>query len=268
MRTVGWVLGGLRSWRGRGAGFLLWRKNVHHTGFVALSGLTAMGLSVVGLGFAAGAGATSVCIVRCCGTPRPHLGPGRRLLRHAGHLRCAAAGSDRSDRPGHECLSFSSMAAVPVTYALTGLLTDFSNARVPFLIGGLLILLVAALAFDEPGTPSADHRSHCPSGRATLAGLRRQHAGTSKAGEGPAHEPGNYRNHHRCPRHHHLGDRDSSAHLSAEPGPARRVGGCPPGPALPKLARTPSVAQTSPVLPGARGAVRPGTDTWTSDPDC
>jgi hypothetical protein len=47
-------------------------------------------------------------------------------------------------------LSFSSMAAVPVTYALTGLLTDFSNARVPFLVGGLLILLVAAIAFANP----------------------------------------------------------------------------------------------------------------------
>jgi MFS transporter, DHA3 family, tetracycline resistance protein len=47
-------------------------------------------------------------------------------------------------------LSFSSLAAVPVTYAITGLLTDLSNARVPFLIGGLLILLVAALAFANP----------------------------------------------------------------------------------------------------------------------
>jgi hypothetical protein len=47
-------------------------------------------------------------------------------------------------------LSFSSLAAVPVTYALTGLLTDFSNAQVPFLIGGVLILLVAALAFANP----------------------------------------------------------------------------------------------------------------------
>jgi hypothetical protein len=47
-------------------------------------------------------------------------------------------------------LSFASMAAVPVTYALTGLVTDVSNAQVPFLIGGLLILLVAALAFANP----------------------------------------------------------------------------------------------------------------------
>ena len=42
------------------------------------------------------------------------------------------------------------------------------KCRVPFLIGGLLILLVAA-RLREPGTASADHRSHSPSGRATLA---------------------------------------------------------------------------------------------------
>jgi hypothetical protein len=47
-------------------------------------------------------------------------------------------------------LSFSSMAAVPITYALTGLLTGTSNAQVPFLVGGALILLVASAAFATP----------------------------------------------------------------------------------------------------------------------
>ncbi len=56
---------------------------------------------------------------------------------------------------------------------------------------------------------------------------------------GPAHEPGNYRNHHRYLGDHHLGDRDSSAHLSAEPraGEARKW--------LPARAR-PSQARTHP----------------------
>ena len=31
------------------------------------------------------------------------------------------------------------------------------------------------------------------------------------------HEPGNYRRHHWCAGHHHLGDRHSSAHLTADP---------------------------------------------------
>ncbi|HEU4910015.1 MAG TPA: MFS transporter, partial [Propionibacteriaceae bacterium] len=50
VRTIGWVLGGFGLGAAAAAGLLLWRKNVRHTGFVALSGLTAMGVSVVGLG--------------------------------------------------------------------------------------------------------------------------------------------------------------------------------------------------------------------------
>ena len=50
VRTVGWVLGGFGFGAAAGAGFLLWRRNIRHTGFVALFGLTAMGFSVVGLG--------------------------------------------------------------------------------------------------------------------------------------------------------------------------------------------------------------------------
>jgi hypothetical protein len=42
------------------------------------------------------------------------------------------------------------MAAVPITYALTGLVTGAANARVPFLIGGTLILFVATAAFATP----------------------------------------------------------------------------------------------------------------------
>jgi MFS-type transporter involved in bile tolerance (Atg22 family) len=47
-------------------------------------------------------------------------------------------------------LTFSNRAAVPVTFALTGLATDLSNAQVPFLVGGLLVLLAAGVVFINP----------------------------------------------------------------------------------------------------------------------
>src|SRR4029453_3702060 len=50
VRTIGWVLGGFGLGAAAAAGVLLWRKNVRHPGFVGLSGLTAMGLRVIGLG--------------------------------------------------------------------------------------------------------------------------------------------------------------------------------------------------------------------------
>jgi hypothetical protein len=57
----------------------------------------------------------------------------------------------------------------------------------------------------------------------------------SVARGGSAHEPGNYRHHHRCAGDHHFGDHHSSAHLIAEPGPARRVRSCRPVGRLPEL---------------------------------
>jgi MFS family permease len=150
VRAVGWVLGGFGLGAAAGAGFLLWRKTVRHTGFVALFGLTAMGLSVVGLGLLPALGLpVSASLVAagflglCSGLGAGFYG----TLVTSAVLQLAPIGQIGRVM---SALSFSSLAAVPVTYALTGLLTDFSNARVPFLIGGLLILLVAALAFANP----------------------------------------------------------------------------------------------------------------------
>jgi MFS family permease len=150
VRTVGWVLGGFGLGAAAGAGFLLWRKNVRHTGFVALSGLTAMGLSVVGLGLLPVLGLPVSASLVAAGLLGLSSGLGAGFygtLVTSAVLQLAPTGQIGRVM---SALSFSSMAAVPITYALTGLLTEVSNAQVPFLIGGLLILLVAALAFANP----------------------------------------------------------------------------------------------------------------------
>jgi MFS family permease len=150
VRAVGWVLGGFGFGAAVGAGFLLWRKNVRHTGFVALSGLTAMGLSVVGLGLLPALGLPTSASFVAAGLLGLSSGLGAGFygtLVTTAVLQLAPTGQIGRVMGA---LSFSSLAAVPVTYAITGLLTDLSNARVPFLIGGLLILLVAALAFANP----------------------------------------------------------------------------------------------------------------------
>lgn len=150
VRAVGWVLGGFGLGAAVGAGFLLWRKNVRHTGLVALSGLTAMGLSVVGLGLLPALGLPTSASLVAAGLLGLTSGLGAGFygtLVTTAVLQLAPTGQIGRVMGA---LSFSSLAAVPVTYAITGLLTDLSNARVPFLIGGLLILLVAALAFANP----------------------------------------------------------------------------------------------------------------------
>ena len=147
VRTIGWVLGGFGLGAAAAAGFLMWRKNVRQTGFVALSGLLAMALSVLGLGLLPALGlpvstalATAGLLGLCSGLGAGFYG----TLVTSAVLQLAPVGQIGRVM---SALSFSSLAAVPITYALTGLVTNVSNAQVPFLIGGTLMLVVAALAF-------------------------------------------------------------------------------------------------------------------------
>ena len=126
VQTIGWVLGGFGLGAAAAAGLLLWRKNVRRTGLPAPAALLAAG--VLGLTSGIGTGFYGTLVSSAV----LQLAPTAQIGRVMG------------------ALSFSSMAAVPITYALTGLLTDTANAQVPFLIGGALILLVAAAAFATP----------------------------------------------------------------------------------------------------------------------
>jgi MFS family permease len=150
VRTIGWVLGGFGLGAASAAALLLWRKNVHRTGLAALSGLTVMGLSVLGLGLLPALGLPASAAVVTAGFLGLTSGIGAGFygtLVSSAVLQLAPTGQIGRVMGA---LSFSSMAAVPITYALTGLLTGASNARVPFLIGGTLILLVATAAFATP----------------------------------------------------------------------------------------------------------------------
>jgi MFS family permease len=150
VRTIGWVLGGFGLGAAAAAAFLMWRKDLHRTGLAALSGLTAMGLSVLGLGLLPALGLPTSTAFLIAGVLGLTSGIGAGFygtLVSSAVLHLAPTGQIGRVM---SALSFASMAAVPITYALTGLLTDTSNARVPFLVGGALILLVAAAAFATP----------------------------------------------------------------------------------------------------------------------
>jgi MFS family permease len=150
VRTVGWVLGGFGLGAAAAAGFLLWRKHLRRTGLAALSGLAAMGISVLGLGLLPTLGLPVSTAFLAAGVLGLTSGIGAGFygtLISSAVLQLAPTGQIGRVMGA---LSFSSMAAVPITYALTGLLTGATNARVPFLIGGALILLVAVAAFATP----------------------------------------------------------------------------------------------------------------------
>ncbi len=150
VQTIGWVLGGFGLGAAAAAALLLWRKNVQHTGLAALSGLTVMGLSVLGLGLLPAFGLPAPAALLAAGVLGLTSGIGTGF--YGTLVSSAVLQLAPTAQIGRVmgALSFSSMAAVPITYALTGLLTGTSNAQVPFLVGGALILLVAAAAFATP----------------------------------------------------------------------------------------------------------------------
>ena len=150
VRTIGWVLGGFGLGAAAAAGFLAWRKNLQHTGQAALTGLTAMGLSVVSLGVLPAFGAPAPAAFAIAGLLGLIAGVG------AGFYGTLVTSAVLQLAPTAQigrvmgALTFSNRAAVPVTFALTGLATHMSNAQVPFLVGGLLVLLAAAAVFVNP----------------------------------------------------------------------------------------------------------------------
>jgi len=150
VRAVGWILGGFGLGAAAAAGFLLWRNNLRHTGVAALSGLTVMGLSVLGLGLLPALGLSVLAAYVCAGFLGLMSGIGAGFygtLVTTAVLRLAPTGQIGRVM---SALSFASLSAVPLTYALTGLITGVTAAQVPFFIGGSLVLLAAAIALANP----------------------------------------------------------------------------------------------------------------------
>jgi MFS family permease len=150
VRAVGWILGGFGLGAAAAAGFLLWRNNLRHTGVAALSGLTVMGLSVVGLGLLPALGLSVSAAYVSAGFLGLMSGIGAGFygtLVTTAVLRLAPTGQIGRVM---SALSFASLSAVPLTYALTGLITGVTSAQVPFFIGGSLVLLAAAIALANP----------------------------------------------------------------------------------------------------------------------
>ena len=132
------------------AGFLLWRNTLRHTGVAALSGLTVIGFSVVGLGLLPALELPVSAAYASAGLLGLMSGIGAGFygtLVTSAVLRLAPTGQIGRVMGA---LSFASLSAVPLTYALTGLITDVSAAQVPFFIGGSLVLVAAAVAFADP----------------------------------------------------------------------------------------------------------------------
>lgn len=145
VQAVGWMFGGFGAGAAVAAALLTWRK-VRRTGLAVVLGLTAMGLGVALLGGLPLLGLPTSTAVVVAGALAAGAGLGSGFfgtLVTSAVLTLAPAGQMGRVMGA---LSFSSLAAVPITFALTGLVTGWTNAKLPFVLGGLLILAAATIA--------------------------------------------------------------------------------------------------------------------------
>lgn len=144
VKAVGWMFGGFGAGAAVAAALLTWRK-VRRTGLAVVLGLTAMGLGVALLGALPLLGLPTSTALVVAGALAAGAGLGSGFfgtLVTSAVLTLAPAGQMGRVMGA---LSFSSLAAVPITFAFTGLLTGWTNAKLPFVLGGLLILAAAGI---------------------------------------------------------------------------------------------------------------------------
>lgn len=150
VRAVGWILGGFGLGSGATATLLAARRPIVHRWRVMVVGLTLMGSAVAALGVlpvigldrtAAGVAGGEIGLV--AGVGAGLLGP----LVHASILQLAP-----DDQVGRvtSVLTLVVWGANPLTFALTGVLTSWAGAQIPFLAGGALVLVAATLLLLSP----------------------------------------------------------------------------------------------------------------------
>lgn len=139
---VGYLLGGFGLGAAASAIVLAVTKTIPRGGVVAYAALAVMGLSVTMIGFTnqvwvavglacllglgAGIYGTIINALLLTSTPTTELG---RVM---------------------SVLSLASYGSVPISYALTGILAGATSAEVPFIVGGLVVLLAAIAALLQP----------------------------------------------------------------------------------------------------------------------
>ncbi|MFC7623444.1 MFS transporter [Microlunatus sp. GCM10028923] len=143
--AIGWIIGGFGLGSATVAGLLSWRKGVSRGGLVMCLGLVIMAGGLMGLAALALIGASGSVLVLSGGIG-VLMGIGAGLfgtLANAAMLEMAPAA-----HVGRvvAALAFTSRTAIPFSYALTGLLTSWSSAKVPFVFGALVILAAAIIA--------------------------------------------------------------------------------------------------------------------------
>jgi MFS family permease len=143
---VGWVLGGFGIGAAVAAGYLAVRRSTPHAGLVALAGLATVSLSIFALGVVARATPDPAAAVIAAGAAGLVAGLGAGVF---GTLINSALVTLAPQSQVGRVMAVVVLAgdlAMPISLAATGWITEWSNAALPFILGGGLMVAAAAFA--------------------------------------------------------------------------------------------------------------------------
>ena len=159
---VGWVIGGFGVGAAATAGYLAVRQSPSRAGLVALVGLGTMSVSVLSLGVLARLPLDSGAAVIAAGAAGLVAGLGAGVF---GTLINSALVTLAPPSQVGRVMAVVVLAgdlAMPVSLAATGWITEWSNAALPFILGGGLMLAGAAFGFTRSNVRAIELRTPEP----------------------------------------------------------------------------------------------------------
>jgi MFS family permease len=144
---VGWVLGGFGVGAAAAATYLAVRRSTPRAGLVALAGLVTVSLSILVLGVVARATLDSATAVIAAGAAGLVAGLGAGVFGTLINSAIVTLAPQSQVGRVMAVIVLAGDLAMPISLAATGWITEWSNAALPFILGGGLMVAGAAFAF-------------------------------------------------------------------------------------------------------------------------
>jgi hypothetical protein len=144
---VGWVIGGFGIGAAGAAGYLAVRQSPPHAGLVALVGLATMSLSILALGLVTLVRLNPTAALIAAGTAGLVAGLGAGMYGTLMNSTLVTLAPQSQVGRVMAVVVLASDLAMPISLAATGWITEWSNAALPFILGGGLMVAAAAFAF-------------------------------------------------------------------------------------------------------------------------
>jgi MFS family permease len=149
VQGIGWMMGAFGVGAAATAGLLALRKSMPRTGVVLGAGLTAMGLSLAAMGLTSHLPlGRSASLAFAVGAALA-LGLGTGLFGTLANSAFVSLAPSNQIGLVMSVVWLASFTSTPISLAATGSIVQFSNAALPFILGGVLITVAGIFALSQ-----------------------------------------------------------------------------------------------------------------------